>query len=283
MKPSRARANACPCGTQIPAGVSLCRDCRRRLERTLGWIAAHYAELDTLRARQTRYGSQQRGGGEQPAGIDLRFARGGRASEVDYLARNTLAAWAATVHGGVERLSGPRCTRACLHVSCARIRRSVPAEPTVPGRCAYLARWSDWLRVSPEGPQALDELAYVEQQLRRLVDRPAVRWYVGPCQTCGRALYASASASVVTCGACASDHDVAVRRAWLLEQARDRRVVMPELCGLLVRVAGLRVSASAIRGYVHRGRLTAERVNGQTVYRIGDVLDVLEPDYRVVS
>lgn len=172
----------CQCGRPID-GATLCKKCKHTLEVALANIAAYYADLDTLRARQVRYGNSgpMRRGGETPAGMDLRFARKGDASEIEHDTRNTITTWARHVMEQHPEVHGPTCSSHCLHVSCSKIRRSRYPADTVGSCCAYLLRWADWLRVDEAGPEILDELLDLERRLRRLVDRPADRWYAGKC------------------------------------------------------------------------------------------------------
>jgi hypothetical protein len=191
----------------------------------------------------------------------MRFGIGGVGTRLIHDIRNTLVTWVRYVAEHVTEVAGPVC-RVCNHVSCHAITKTRTPADTIPAMCAYLMRWSDWLRVSPGGPQALDEVTALERRARWLVDRPADQWYAGPCDTvtrppihdgmtcacvchrsaytpcdvvggcglnfttgegrCTEELYAKTTEGVIRCRACRAEHDIKERRDWLMAAAMDR-------------------------------------------------------------
>jgi hypothetical protein len=71
----------------------------------------------------------------------------------------------------------------------------------------WLARHLEWLRYRSEALEALDEIADACALLRRTVDRPADREFLGRC-ACGESLFAVAGRDAVTCGACNTGYDL---------------------------------------------------------------------------
>jgi hypothetical protein len=104
-------------------------------------------------------------------------------------------------------------------------------------------------------------------------------------------LYIPAGDAVVTCPRCGSHWDTEERREWLLERCRDQLVTAADASRALVEFAkrhlppGRSFTASAIRGYGHRGRLTtfagrgeddadAERDDAR-LYQVGELMDLV--------
>ena len=291
----------CICGRPL-SGDAICGNCFKTLEVALGNIAAYWADLDTVKGRQTRYGgSGGRSGTEKALPIDTRFAglewveqkdADGRiigfdpkipaGTALQDATKNTIATW--TRHILTERptFEGP-AHPACLHVSCSRTRRSrVPAD-NVPACCVYLLGQADWIRTQHWAGEILDEVTDVEAQLRRMVDRPADKWFAGPCDGCERDLYAKVGDPFVECADCDRIYDIAVRRAALLVEAEDYLANATELARAVSWLGSEPLTAARIWKWAERGRIVAkdhQEVRGKQVpqYRIGDALDLLATD-----
>lgn len=308
----------CECGKPTGPTASLCVDCRHTLEMSIANVSAYFADLvTTVKARQVRLGESGRKPSEAPLGMDARFAKLGDASEVEFATRNTVSTWVREIQENTAgEAQGPACTTdgRCEHNSCVGIWRSRYPDDTVASMCRYLLRWSDWLRVSPDGPEALDELLDLEERLRKLVDRPAERWFAGPCGAeiahagqnggqggsgerqsiggylvCDEPLYARTERGNVECRVCGATYDIGERRAWLLTYA-ENQVAQASLIARAITAWGEvesseRTIAARIRQWGVRNRIFPvlhERVNGveRPLYRIGDVLDLLAEDAR---
>lgn len=113
-----------------------------------------------------------------------------------------------------------------------------------------------------------------------VIDRPAITWFAGKCE-CGTDLYAREGAAAVECRACGRVHDVEARRAYLLTLVEDRLATVAELCRA-VHLFEQPVTRSQITNWSSRGQLAKRGVNrnGHTVYRIGDVLNLLATSAR---
>lgn len=286
----------CPCGQPVN-GVTLCGDCRRTLEVKLADISAHYEDLDTVQAKLTRYGS----GGSKIASREIPLPSDGRfmdASQDHWHirndTRNTVTTWARIVLDERPPVAwlGPVC-RHCLHRSCneARTRRA-PAD-TVDACCRYLSANSGHLAAHADGDELLDELTDLERRLRRIIDRPAERWYAGVCSTptddgeCQAELYATNTRGDLTCRQCATVHDIRMRREFLLNEAEHMLVTASEAARAVVVWSDYdrgetrlvkRISTWRERGRIEmRGHRTEMGVERPT-YRLGDVLDLLADD-----
>lgn len=162
-----------------------------------------------------------------------------------------------------------------------------PAPLTATALATWLLMHVEWLRHRPEAPPIYDQILHAVDQIEHVVDRPADRWYAGPCDapttqpngadtTCTADLYARPGATQVTCPTCNTTWDVAERRTWLLHVAQDQ-LAHAELIGRALSALGLAVTPSMIRGYVHRGRIISHGTDraGRPLYRVGDVLDAV--------
>lgn len=270
----------CPCGTPVN-GVSICPTCHHALQIALGDISSHWRDLDTVKGRQTRYGGSGGGrGGEKPLPVDARFlgweADGSRLQEA---VKNTVATWGRMVMEERPEFAGATHD-ACLHVSCSILRRSRPPRDDVASVCRYLLGHADWIRTQHWAPEILDELQDAAEQLRRMVDRPADRWFAGPCDHCKRDLYAKAGKSSVTCDACAVIYDLGARRSWLLEQAQEKLLTAAELSRAVSWLGSEPLTAARIWKWAERGRITAKghiTVRGRLdpIYLVSDVVAAL--------
>jgi hypothetical protein len=273
------------CGCGKPAdGAFICPSCCKALQIALGNISTYWADLDTVKARLTRYGGSGGGrGGEKPLPVDARFlgweADGSRLQDA---AKNTIATWTRVVLDERHILAGPTHD-ACLHVSCSITRRSRPPRDDVVSCCRYLLGHADWIRTKDWAPEILDELDDLEAQLRRMVDRPADKWFAGPCDGCERDLYAKVGAKTVDCADCDRSYDIEARRAALLAEAEDYLANATELARAVSWLGSEPLTAARIWKWAERGRITAKQhveIRGKQVpqYRIGDALDLLAND-----
>ncbi len=144
------------CARPSPDGAPICASCADALRCSLRNIATFFADLDTVRARQTRYGSGNAGrrSRETPVFFDPRVR------ETEWVARNTLTGWVRVI---------------------ADQHNAILPHNAVGTECAWLIAHVEWLRHHEAAVEAYDELTDLEAHLRRLVDRPPERIYSGPC------------------------------------------------------------------------------------------------------
>ncbi len=280
------KAETCPCGRPV-TGASLCADCTHTLAVDLADIAALHADLDTIRTRQTRYraaAARTSGSGETPLPLDHRFTdRTATGSRLEDDTRNTVTTW-------VRLLAD--------ELPAAALRRHRPN--TVPGCCRWLLAHLDRVRIAAWGPELADELGDVADRLRRFCDRPPDQWYAGKCGAqieavrCNEDLYAAVGDTTVTCHVCGTGYDLALRRAWLLDEAEERW----ETAAVIARAVTVwsdyargenrlveRISKWASRSYgtsdqpllqVRGHRL--EHGRDRPLYRIGDVRELVQAE-----
>lgn len=286
------------CAKPVADGSYVCRTCTAPVRDRLAAVVALAAEVETTVARLSRHAErggrrvlpvdddgQRTGGGLRVTPLPVNLAAKDRAN----VASNVIVTWARHVaeeRGGgplrPEAAIGPLCRSGagCRHGSCALIRaRSVPHP--VARAAAWLAEQLDWLRHRREAVEALPELDAACRDLVRLVDAPPPLWYAGPCwastfagEQCEEPLYAHAGASTVRCPApgCRTQHDVAARRRWLLDEA-DRVLAHATLIAAALTVLDRPVTSSMVRNYAARRWIEARGVDreGRPLYRVGDV------------
>jgi hypothetical protein len=246
------------CGRPQGDDATFCAACAHLLDASLADVCAYHGlayDLDIAITRQARIGSRD---GSRPATAPMPYDD--RAAKTAEHLRGVLASWALLV--------------------IQETRADAPADQTLTGLAAWFRARVGWLRHHVAGAEAHDEITTAVRAARRVCDRPADRLYAGPCD-CGTDLYGRLDASYVVCpGAeCDAVWNVEDRRRWLLHSAEDVLATPLEISRALTRYAQP-VTPSAIRGYVHRGQLSARgaRTEGHReipVYRLGDVLDIL--------
>lgn len=150
---------------------------------------------------------------------------------------------------------------------------------------AWLGGQLDWLRHRPEATEAFDVLTGACWTIVNVVDRPADRGSLGACgvDVCTEELRQVAGATVVRCGGCGVEHDVAERCARLLRLAEDYWDIAAALAHLLTEY-GVPCTAEMIRGYAHRGRLAPHPESSPTRprYRLGSVRELVDEQHRLV-
>lgn len=277
----------CQCG-QETAGATLCPKCTKTLLFAITNIAAYWLDLETVRTKQTRLTTDTSTptlGKTQPLVVDTRFLdRTGTGTQADTDTRTTLEAWANTVLEEDPPLAGP-AHRDCLHTSCSAVRRRRPPTNTVTSRTRYLLRQERHITTATWAPNILDELTDLEHRLRRLIDRPPVRLYLGACTrtitpgvACDHAVYATEGEDWGTCTAddCDMVYNVAASRHGL-ETALDEQLYTAAEIASLSTYLSLNASREqvrlAINKWGHRGRITAHAHNqdGHPMYLYGDI------------
>jgi hypothetical protein len=227
-------------------------------------------EIDETVARQTATSARE---GGRSSSKPLPF--NDRAAKVAHQVQLALARWMRELRDGDEPLA--------------------PAD--VVAVAAWLLERVERVAVHPAGARLARDVHRAVEDLRRAVDRPADRWFMGPCDTdgCteehllveddGRArtvrrpteLYATAGAETVTCPRCHAEYAIAERRAWLLAAADDQ-LAHAELIGRAAPALGVDITPSKVRNYAARGRIVAHGKDrhDRPLYRVGDVIAVAQ-------
>jgi hypothetical protein len=256
----------------MPGTSTICGACLADLERALGSAGALAAELQVTFARQARLGS---GAGRRSAERPLPYD--GRASRLALRLRTELVGWARVLaEHAPEPLPGPVCV-ACRHRSCRAIRKTRMPADTIGATAAWLLLHLDEIRQHEAAAEMVANITALTRSAERLIDRPADRVYSGPCDVCGDDLFGRLDAAEVACRGCGARYDVAARRQWLLAEAEDVLAGAALISRALTRL-GSEVRVERVRQWASRGQLAAHGVdaNGRPLYRVGDVIDLLE-------
>lgn len=141
----------------------------------------------------------------------------------------------------------------------------------------FLAANADWLMHRPEAEEAYDEILAALGQLRRTIDTAAPRDYAGPCDVCGRDMYARPGDVEVTCKPCALIYPMEHRREWLLDQADDELARATDIAKALTGF-GHDITRHRIGTWRDRGQLEPKGIDGigRPLYRVGDVRKLLK-------
>lgn len=256
------------CGRPVD-NANVCTHCSWTLEQALGDVTAldglHLAEeLHTTLTRQRAAPVAGGGGASRERPLPFRYD----ASEVLFVLRNTLGTWVRLVAEERERDDLPDDTPAAMS--------------------GWLLGEVEWLRHHEAGAEAVDEITYAVDQVRRVVDRPPDAWYAGPCdlqyQVCDEELYARVGSPFVRCPTCGETWDVKQRRGQLLEAARDRLATASEAARAIVVWSeydrGENRLVRRIDAWRERRRIEVKQHIWQgerrlALYRIGDILDLL--------
>lgn len=251
----------------------LCPSCGEKIARYLGDIPALIVDVTVTYTRQAR--------GDTITGH----------------AANTALPWseaASTALAGLrDVLTGWVTTLTVQHDA-----RSPGTNPTL--MASWLLGHVDWIRRHPNALQAIDALADATSEMLYVMDLHVERWYAGTCRAeydttttttagdddavtdvdpdacCIAELYVKPGAAAHSCRNCATVHDIAVRRDWLLKAAEDQ-LAHAELIGRALASMGAAVTPEMIRNYAARGRIVAHSTdrNGRPQYRVGDVVEVV--------
>lgn len=168
----------------------------------------------------------------------------------------------------------------------------------LPALASFLLDNISWLRHHQDGPQVVDDVIRAVDAVKRAIDKPPERVYVGRCGApkldedgrevdCQAEVYARPGAPLAVCGGpdgCGASWDVEERRAWLLEAARDQLENASTIARAVTALGGQEVTPERIWKWKERGRIVPhgyeDAKRKRPLYRVGDVLDLLTSDAR---
>lgn len=274
----------CSCGQPIKDHGFLCPTCTSKVEKHLAEVPALADDLETTRTRTSRTGD--RGVGVVARSADRPVPWNDKAARLSDELKTLLVGWTRVcLDFRVLDVEGPSC-RGCSHPSCATIRSFAPPANTVQALADYLRMSLPALRHRPEITALADDLHRFRERAARVIDRPADRTYAGPCREpidahgdageacCLAELHVLVGERTVVCPHCAAEHEVAVRKRWLLEVAEGQLATVAELVRLLAFVDHP-VPRSTLDSWVKRGRLVQHGAGDPALFRVGDAIDLL--------
>lgn len=251
----------CRCGRPTRDAAYFCDDCGDKLARALAEVPWLDTELEV-----TITGTK---------GVDYR--RGGVRSTEHRLPVNLAASTARDTLRAV-------LVSWVLFCDEEGVRHQSPRVGLPSDTLAAMSRWLLWrvdgLALLDIGPEAVAEVSAAVGHARRLIDRPADRWYAGPCD-CGEDLYARTQAGAVACAGCEATYDIATRREWLLATAEDRLANAATIARAVSWLGAAPLTSDRVRKWAERGRILAHGHDGRSpLYRVGDAIDLLAGDTR---
>ncbi|MFI7707618.1 hypothetical protein [Nonomuraea sp. NPDC049480] len=267
----------------MPAARRVCPACHSELERDLGDVPSIAHDLQLALARQVRISdSSGRRGHERPLPYDQ------RAGDAAILLHRTIVAWVQELQAGVAIMHGPTCETACGHPTCTYITLSTDAGHSTADHARWLLRHLR-VMVGRDGSEntrphhAVEQLTNAIRKARHIIDRPLDQVYAGPCDLCGRDMYARPEASRVTCPTCVDEqghrigYGVQQRREWMLAEVEEMRLPAVDVARAVTSLARP-IKPALLRTWVARRRLVPVGTNahGKPLFRVGDVLDLME-------
>lgn len=256
----------CSCGKPLRNNATICEDCADQVAEALTSVGALVDDLNVTLTRQDRIGGGGGGTNERPLPFNVAAS-----TQLGSLTK-CLTRWASVIREGRD-----------MSVDCGR-------HP------AALAGWIlpsvVWMQTHPEAPAFVDEITREVHRARHVIDRPAEKWYAGPCSDpvevdgetieCDIHLYARPGSMTVACprptrtGAPHARHDVSERRAWMLKAAEDYLETASTIARALSSM-GQDVTKAKIAGYKARGKIAPHGTDadGHDLFRIGDVIDAV--------
>lgn len=304
----------CECGKPTSGGA-WCSSCRHTTDVAIANVATYHDDLDTVRTRQTSYGgpaSLGSVGKSQPLVVDASFLPDGRGTRAQAATRNAVTTWARALHDDRPELGWPKydtvhsvCSHFAKHLgtisglpwadefkadmlSLERELAKVvdrPADAWYAGLCGFVVGDAHDGSICACGCHNLEhEGACETAQHGGECDVPGGCGREFDASACEQPLYANATQVYITCRTCGTTYHVDERRDELLEQARDREATVEVITRIVTTLGDQAVRtekvAARIRQWSVRGRITSHGqrvVNGRPrpVYRIGDVLDLL--------
>lgn len=240
------------CGNP-PVNGYLCKRCAKTLMKDLSALPWLLRDLRVTIAKQDRISEPSvRGGGESPLPMRIDPIEARRDLHA------TLAAWAQHIAGKLNGLPPG--------VVWTEIRLA-----------AFLLGHMRIILTDFAAGQLADEVGNAVMRIQRAIDQPPEMVYAGPCDDCGWDLYAHPSKGDVECRnpECAAKYDIAARREWLLDKVEYQLCTATELSKALAGLLQRPLTASMIRNYASRGRLTQHPPHPskprEPTYRVGDV------------
>lgn len=272
MKPDNATCTVTGCNRPADGGT-VCRACIADLTTHLNDLDWLLDELNLVTTRQTQYANPYETtpatGGETPLPVNL------TAADITADLVIALQTW-------VKRLLSehPGWTPPSSHVK---------------AYARWLATRTDVVRNHHHGHRLVEAIDQAAHKARYTIDRPADRWYAGVCSAttdgadgeCPEDLYAKTTDGTITCRRCGTHHDIARRREVLLESARNVLATATEAARAIVVWSdyerGEHRLTDRIYKWNERRRIeprgtVVERGIERPLYRLGDILDLLEAD-----
>lgn len=263
-----APAEACHVCRRPVHGAFLCEPCLGELEAALGDVDTLASALEVAYLRQQRFSVTAVKPPSPDAEAESVVPFNDKASRLRRELSRELLRWVLHVHDahGVSWVPIPASSRSTSKAMSSRLLWALP-----------------YFRAHPAGVEAHQTFTGLQTRILRCVDRPPDLVYLGVCsmpvadgQECPEDLYAEWGKDYATCARCKTNHRVEDRRAVLINAVKDQLATAADISRGLSGL-DMKCTADRIRQWKRRGRI-AERGpnhNGDPMYRVGDVIDLL--------
>lgn len=283
------------CTRPVGDGLRLCTECGTTLITHLREIPGLLAELDTARSGQARFAGERVGG--KSAEVPLPIVDVTRRSEqgVRLLGErerhrviNVVTTWARDI-GETREVRVRAATPPPFHPDYWAALADVTVPGDIPGLVDWLTRHVHELRGHVAAEELHSDILGAVIGLRRVIDRPIDRKFVGTCPQDGTNLLAEVGESWVRCRTCREQYSVRELLDRAIEAVEDMLCTIPELlraCEAVKRPVGkttayrwARDGLLTRRGWLTHteqgDRITDHETAGATpVYRVGDALEL---------
>lgn len=260
MAPETPPHDLCRCGRPTRDHAPVCDTCADNLTQALSELPWLTTELNVT-LTGTKGVDYRRSGGTPSS--EPRLPIHVAASELLTDIRATLTSWVKFCADEHIRHQSPKL--------------GLPAD-SIQAMSGWLLWRVDGLAFHDIGPDAVEEITVLVVKGKRLVDRPADKWYAGPCDQneCGADLYARSTVGNVKCAECGATYDIGERRTWLLEAAEDRLATAADLARAVSWLGAAPLTSDRVRKWAERGRILAHGHDGRyPLYRVGDAINLL--------
>lgn len=236
-------------------GQFVCKICVQTLSRDLGDIPALIDDLHTTLSRQDVLGASS---GRRAAETGLPWKEA--ASEALWVLIDTIMS-------AVREFHEPG--------------QPFPDAPVLGAR--WLLTHVQDVASHPDAGRVVDEVASAVLKAYESIDRPPDLLLAGRCgvsrgdgEECPEYLYARPGSTRTACRACETEHEVAERRAWMMEYASDLALPPAMALSWVRLLMGKSIPNGTWRSWVSRGRIEAAGHDhvGAPLYRFGDVRDL---------
>lgn len=218
-------------------------------------------ELGLAKLKMTKLGTASVGGRSAETGIPFNPA----ASDLQRSAANTILVWYAEF------------VRINCHLT------PLPTGSRLSEAAGWMGVFPNLLAQMPEAAKMADEFRWLAEEIRRTIDAPAVRIFLGVCsgqteagEECLNDLYVPQGQAFARCWVCGAEHDVQARRDTLLAALQYQNATLRDIAMGLPELLGRPLSLESLRSWSRNGELvvTGKNLKGHATYRVGQVINV---------
>ena len=150
-----------------------------------------------------------------------------------------------------------------------------PRDRSLPGFCLWASRLMPRISLHPESARWYEAVSKAYEATTKAIDLPPERVRAGTCPGCGTVLYVSHDRQAAQCNPCGVSHDVAELQGATLEKLRSYTDTAANVVKAL-NAARVPLKLRKLTYWADRGEVPTFEDERGRVYRVGDVLDLME-------